>query len=128
MKATKKLATIFVRPLYRAFFKKPLWWFLARVKAYFFAEVGTQLADIGDFLAKAGVQLVNIERRLTEIEEHLRIVEANNAAQWDAMEQLLLALFRQPEAQKAESAVPSTTMHRLNTMETDRAHAASNIR
>lgn len=128
MSAVKRLATVFARPIYRAFFEKPLWWFLARVKAYLFAEVGTQLGDIGDFLAKTGVQMATIERRLTEVEERLRIAETTNAAQWDAIEQLLLALFRQPEAQTVESAIPSASMHTWNTAEPDRVHAASNIR
>ena len=43
MRLSKKLAIIFMRPVYRAFFERPLWWFLARVKACFFAEVGVQL-------------------------------------------------------------------------------------
>jgi len=72
-----------LRPIYKAFFERPLWWFLARVKAYFLAEIGPQLESN--------------ESRLAAVEERLKSAEANNAAQWSALEQLLLALFRQPE-------------------------------
>lgn len=72
-----------LRPIYKGFFERPLWWFLARVKAFFLAEIGPQLAST--------------EHRLAAIEERLQSAEANNAAQWNALEQLVLALFRQPE-------------------------------
>jgi hypothetical protein len=49
-------------------------------------------------MAEVGVQLEQTGQRLVAIEERLRAMEANNAAQWDALEQLLLAMFRQPEA------------------------------
>jgi hypothetical protein len=73
-----------LRPFYRLLVERPLWWFLSRVKAYFLAEVGVQIEQTG--------------QRLAAIEERLRAMEANNAAQWDGLEQLLLAMFRQPEA------------------------------
>ena len=76
MRLVRKVLGAILRPIYKAFFERPLWWFLAKVKAYFLAEIGPQL---------------------TAIDERLRSTEANNAAQWDALEQLLLALFRQPE-------------------------------
>jgi hypothetical protein len=72
-----------LRPIYKGFFERPLWWFLAKVKAFFLAEIGPQLEGTG--------------RRLAAIEERLQSAEASNAAQWDALEQLLLALFHQPE-------------------------------
>src|SRR5665213_3876787 len=72
-----------LRPVYRLFFERPLWWFLARVKGFFLAEIG--------------VQIEQTAQRVTAIEEQLRAAEASNAAQWDALEQLLLAMFRVPE-------------------------------
>jgi hypothetical protein len=80
-----------LRPIYKAFFERPLWWFLGKVKAFFLAEIGPQIEST--------------ESRLAAIEERLRSMEANNAAQWDALEQLLLALFRQPEV-RIESEAP----------------------
>jgi len=73
-----------LRPIYRSFVERPLWWFLAKVKAFFLAEIG--------------VQIQNTEQRVAAMEERLRQIDVNNAAQWDALEQLLLALFRQPES------------------------------
>jgi len=73
-----------LRPCYRVLVERPLWWFLSRVKAYFLAEVGVQIEQTG--------------QRLAAIEERLWAMETSNAAQWDALEQLLLAMFRQPEA------------------------------
>ena len=49
------------------------------------------------FLAEIGPRIESAEGRLVAIEERLRSTEANNAAQWGALEHLLLALFRQPE-------------------------------
>jgi hypothetical protein len=62
-----------LRPIYRRFFKKPLWSFLSKVKVFF----------IADFVA--------------EIEPKLAAIEARNVAQWKALEQLLLAVIRLPE-------------------------------
>jgi hypothetical protein len=84
MRVVKKL----LRPVYKHLFERPLWWFLAKVKAFFLAEISVQIAAI---------------------EERLRTMDANNATEWNAVEQLLLSLFRQPEVQAeadARSASP----------------------
>ena len=96
MRFMKKL----FRPIYRAFFERPIWWFLARVKVFFFAET----------LAR----LDNMERQLSELagrrqdwgvlEHRLQALEATNAAQWDSIERLLLALFQQPGERTFDSA------------------------
>ena len=127
MRFGERILFFFFRPLYRGFVERPLWWFLAKVKAFFFAETT--------------VALENIERRLREdqqqqrwaaIEERLRSLEMNNAAQWDAMEQLLLSLFRQSEAQSAQSewkfSIPSDAATSTTTADLNRVHAASNLR
>ena len=82
MRTVRKVLGLILRPIYKGLFERPLWWFLARVKVFFLAEIGPQLESTG--------------HRLAAIEERLRSAEANNAAQWNALEQLLLALFRQP--------------------------------
>ena len=123
MRFTEKLAVIFVRPLYRTFFERPLWWFLARVKTFFFAEVGVQLANIERRLAED-----HHAQRLATIEERLRMLEANNAAQWDALEQLLLALFRQSEVPFTESVASSAAPDARQSNGLNRVHAASNLR
>ncbi len=79
MAIAKKL----LRPFYKKLVEKPLWWFLARVKAYVLAEIGPQLESTG--------------HRLAVIEARLNAIDHNNVAQWSALEQLLLALYRQPE-------------------------------
>jgi hypothetical protein len=95
MRLVKKL----LRPVYRALVERPLWWFLAKVKAFFLAEIGPQVEQTG--------------QRLAAIEERLRAIDANNAAQWNALEQLLLALYRQPEAHGVAEGRPAAARNDL---------------
>ena len=88
----EKVGVSVVRPFYRTFFEKPLWWFLAKVKAFFFAETSERLLRIENRLAAL--------EKPESIEELFRRTEASNAAEWDALEQLLLALYRQPESRR----------------------------
>jgi len=83
-----------LRPFYKKFLEMPLWWFLKRVKAYFLAEIGPQLESTA--------------HRLAVIEARLNALDGNNVAQWSALEQLLLALYRQPEeyAERQQTANP----------------------
>lgn len=124
----KKLAILLIRPLYRAFLERPLWWFLAKVKVFFFAEINAELAAIE-------TKIDALDRRLSEqrqlvqlaaIEETFRAANESNAAQWDAIEQLLLALFRQSHAPVASDShlLPSPAQH----LPVERVHAASNLR
>ena len=70
-------------------------------------------------------------KSIAAMEERFRHLEATNAAQWDAIEQLLLALYRQPDAR---SAVAESEYGRLDDKaggsrsEMSRAHAANYIR
>ena len=84
----KRAAVAFVRPFYKALVERPLWWFLSRVKAFFFAETMDRLTAIEMKLGGLG----NSPR----YENHFNHIEASNAAQWDALEQLLLAVLSQP--------------------------------
>jgi hypothetical protein len=88
------------RPIYRAFFERPIWWFLGKVKAFFFAETSARLESIDRHLYEGSAN----RRELAAIEERLRAAEATNAAQWDAIEQLVLALFQQPGPRTFDSA------------------------
>jgi AcrR family transcriptional regulator len=128
MRSSKRVAVFFLRPIYRRFFERPLWWFLAKVKAFFLAEVGIQLGNIERrFRTEDAVD----EQRWASLEQRLRSLEASNAAQWDAMEQLLLALFRQPEPQTPDPDWKASTPHEtplLSATDSNRVHAASNIR
>ena len=134
-----RVAASVLRPIYRTFFERPLWRFLANVKTFFFAEIGVQLGNFERrFIAEDAVA----DQRWTSLEQRLERLEANNkaqwdaiatqnAAQWDALEQLILAVLRQPEARASdlESSVdapresPASNKSRLT-----RIHAASNIR
>lgn len=128
MSFSKRIAIVFVRPVYRALFEKPIWWFLARVKAFFFAEIGIQLGNMEQHLGRdAAVQ----DQRFSILEERLRMVEANiaaqNAAQWDAMEQVLLAMFRQTGGQTDSSRTLGSQLPHQDA-KLDRVNAASNLR
>ena len=112
------------RPVYKRVFEARLWWFLSKVKAYFFLEVGQQLADIG-------TQLHALEHRQAQVEERLKTIEANNAAQWDALEQLLLAMFRQGSASNDRSDFwqNADNQSMIPSQEPSyRTHAASSLR
>jgi hypothetical protein len=90
------LAKKIARPIYRAFFEKPLWWFLAILKKFFTAELSERSVALE-------IRLENHLHKLDNIEERVRSAEAANAAQWDAIEQLLLAILSQREVQISES-------------------------
>ena len=105
-----------VRPFYKAFFERPLWWFLGKVKAFFFAE--TQ------------ARLTSIEMRLTLLEQQLSggqgfsHLEKANAQQWAAIEQLLFALWRQPQSPLSH-ALPGNGAH---SSAVEKVHESSNLR
>jgi hypothetical protein len=125
MRFAEKVAVYLFRPVYRAFFERPLWWFLARVKVFFLGDMAAQVESIERRLRE------DYRQRLTAIEERLRAAEENHLVQWDAMEQLLLALFHQPQlrtmARNGESDAPHETPV-LTAAPVNRTHAASNIR
>jgi hypothetical protein len=128
MRFGEKLVVFILRPIYRTFFERLLWWFLARMKAFFLAETSIQLSQI---LRK----LENIEsmqqQRWAEIEARLRAAEANNAAQWDGLEQLLLAMFRQTDSQSLRGEWEQANSREISgssATDLNRAHAASSIR
>lgn len=127
MRFGERMVVYIFRPIYRTFFERLLWWFLAKLKIFLLGEIGVQISE-------CLVKIDNVERRLREIEElaaPLRDAELKNAAQWDAMEQLLLAMFRQPELLALDSdrelGMPPHTAT-SSAGELNRAHAASNIR
>lgn len=125
MRFAKKVAVYVLRPIYRAFFERPLWWFLAKVKIFFISDMAAQVQSMERRLRE------DYQQRLTAIEERLRAAEQNNLVQWDALEQLLLALFHQPQlrtmARNGESDAPRE-MPVLTVNPVNRTHAASNIR
>jgi hypothetical protein len=111
----EKVVLFIFRPIYRTFFERLVWWFLTKVKIFFMADLN--------------VQLEASERRIREenqqrwglVEEQMRRIEANNAAQWDGLEKLLLAMFRQPTGQEENYSYDPSTVP-----EPPRAREASN--
>jgi hypothetical protein len=96
-----------LRPIYRSFVERPLWWFLAKVKTFFLAEIGVQIS---------------------QIDERVRRIEANNAAQWDALEQLLLAMLRQPEVRLDSNGETVVRQNQLMVAEQGRTYERNDIR
>ena len=76
MNAAERAFRAIARPVYRTFFERPLWWFLAKLKTYFLAEISERLSAIEAKLQK------------------LDAMETSTAAQWDGIEQLILAILR----------------------------------
>lgn len=125
MRFGERVVVFILRPIYRTFFERLFWWFLLKVKVFMLADVQAQLAGIEARLASGESQ-----QRWTAIEDRLRGMETANAAQWDALEQLLLALlpqrhFRSPNSDWQPGALdaPFSSASDLN-----RADAAGNLR
>ncbi len=125
MRFGERVVVLIFRPFYRTFVERLLWWFLARVKIFLLSDMAVQVDSIDRRLQN------DPQQRVIALEERLRAMEASNAAQWDAMEQLLLALFRQPELRSSEQDpkldVPQE-MPVSNETYLNRVHAASNLR
>lgn len=116
MRFGERIVVFIFRPIYRTFFDRLIWWFLAKVKVFMLADIGAQLQSI--------------EQRLRAIEERDAAGVASNAAQWDALEQLLLALFRSSELRSSDTNRDTSTSQVSLPSDTDsnRVHAASNMR
>lgn len=124
MRFGERVVVFILRPIYRTFFDRLLWWFLLKVKVFMLADIRAQLESID-----ARLQSDEAQRRWASIEERLRSMEASNAAQWDALEQLHLALFRQPESQSSDSEADPPHYDVISSdADINRTHAASNIR
>lgn len=94
MRLAEKLVVFLLRPIYRTFFERLVWWFLTRIKEFFFSEVNASLADIT-------ARLDRIERGEGGPQAAF---ESVSAAHWGVVERLILSLLRQPE-----SLVPNHT-------------------
>jgi hypothetical protein len=103
-----------LRPVYKLFFERPLWWFLAKVKAFFMAEITGQIGQMSRKLEVLEERLqaveANREQRVFAVQANM---EASNVAQWKAIEQLLLALLSQPEARVDTQSALGTLHHEL---------------
>jgi hypothetical protein len=117
----KRAAVYVARPIYRKLFERPLWWFLAKVKVFFLAEISQRILMIENKLDKL--------EKLGSIEECLRSAEVSNVAQWDAIEQLLLAIIRQPELRRAHLEEDLGSFQNTSTAtELNRVNDPNNIR
>lgn len=140
-----------LRPIYRAFLKKPLRWGLIRLKAFLLADIAARLQTVEDlsaqlrdaeanlaaqlhtlraelvpYLQRSEMNLSSLEPRLAE---QFRILDANNAAQWDSIEQLLLAMFRLPQSQTSgDDGIAPDEPHYFKTIDLNQVHAASSLR
>ena len=126
MRFGERVVVFILRPIYRTFFERLFWWFLLKVKVFLLADVHAQLNSI-----EARLQKNDSQQHWAAVEERLSGLERNNAAQWDSLEQLLLALFRQPHFRSSDSDSKSGTEQDVSFSgagELHRAHAASNLR
>lgn len=140
-----------LRPIYRAFFKKPLRWCFTRLRTFFLADLIARLqniehlsAQLHDAEANLAAQLHTLRAELIPYLQRaemrgtdagllaqLRAIEANNASQWDGIEQLLLAMFRLPEAPLPASVLDAGVLDEtpyLKAIDLNQVHAASNLR
>jgi len=87
MRFGEKLLLYICRPIYRIFLERPLWSFLTKIKGFLLAEITQKLEDMQSRDAQCW----------RTIDERLQTLEAENTARWAAIEELLLAMFRQPQ-------------------------------
>ncbi len=123
MRFGEKIVVFVLRPIYRTFFERLFWWFLLKVKLFMLADIRAQLESI-----ETRLQSDDSQRRWAAMEDRLRNMEAGNAAQWDAMEQLLLALFRSSHLNSSEARWEAGTLMPTVATSADRVHAADNSR
>ncbi len=126
MRFGERVVVFILRPIYRTFFERLFWWFLIKVKIFLLSDVHAQLNSI-----EARLQKNESMQNWAAVEERIGGLERNNAAQWDSLEQLLLALFRQPHFRSSDSGWEPGTEQEASfssASELNRAHAASNIR
>jgi hypothetical protein len=126
MRFGERVVVFILRPIYRTFFERLFWWFLLKVKVFLLADVQAQLNSI-----EARLRSDDSAQRWAAMEERLRSAELSNAAQWDSLEQLLLALFRQPYFRTSDSDRKLDTGQEgsfSSAGDMNRAHAASNLR
>lgn len=129
MRFGEKLVVYIFRPIYRTFFERLLWWFLARIKVFFLAEIGVQLSQILRKLENIESVQQQQQQHWAEVEQRLRRAQEINAAQWDSLEQLLLAMFRQPESGRfggSWETADSRAVSEPSAIDLYRAHAATN--
>jgi hypothetical protein len=123
----ERITLFFFRPIYRTFGERLLWWFLTKVKIFFMADLAAQVDSIDRRLRE------DHHERWAAIDQRLRNLEASNAAQWQAIEELLLALFRSPEPLALESDARATAANHPsasvpNRAELNRVDASNHIR
>ena len=85
-----------LRPIYKRFFERPLWSFLAKVKVFL----------IADFVA--------------EIRPQIAAIEARDRAHWNALEQLLLSVLSVPEQRVDADTVAEAARNKLTASAAER--------
>lgn len=117
MTPAKGLGFRAARYVYRRWFERPVWWWLAKVKEFFFAETLQRLTVL--------------ESRLGQIEERLQRMETSTPAQWDALEQLIFAILRQPaqDGQDLTAPIPlPQSSTKIEPSELNGVNATGNLR
>ena len=125
MRFGERIVLFIFRPFYRTFVERLLWWFLTRVKIFFIVDIAAQVDSIERRLRE------DHQQRWAAIEDRLRSIEISNTDKWDALEQLLLALFRESESRTSDpewNFNPQQHAPISSPVELERVHAASNLR
>ena len=114
-----------VRPFYRKFLERPLWWFLAILKRFFLDDIEAKVNDID---RRVRAQEATLER-LNELAIQMRGVETSNTAQWHALELLILSLLQHsaPSVQTADSAALLPSQGASSILGSFQANASDNI-
>lgn len=96
----ERIAVGIFRPFYKRYFERPLWWFLSKVKDYFFAD---SIEATARRSAEMEARLRHVEAQLDSVQSQLSQIGANDMAKWSAIEELVLGMLRQRDWQSAQS-------------------------
>lgn len=150
MRFGSRIVLFFLRPVYRALFEGPLTEInnrlqnVERISAQLHdaesnlaAQLHTLRAELVPYLQRAEAVNADLSARLRTMDAHfagrLRDIEvnrgndANSAAHWNAIEQLILALFRVPESPAVELDVTAGGSPE-SVPDRNGLHATSNLR
>ena len=119
MRSRKSVWLLIFRYMYRAILERPLWWFLAKVKTFFFAELDVQLQA---FEQRSATQDADARRRWESIEAWLKKEDSSSHATQQRLQALEQHFQRVGDTLRSVEQRLSSVEHQFQDLE------SSNVR